>query len=79
MKKITIWVSRSKTRPYNLVAGERIALDIRKNKKFRKLYIKRQFYSYPEWNDTEVISFSIGRSALEKIIKTLESMGDDLP
>lgn len=73
-----MWISRSKTRPHNLKAGERIVLDIRKNKKFRKLWIKRQFYSYPEWNDAESLGFSISRNLLKKLIKTLEDIERDM-
>ncbi|MBI3259246.1 MAG: hypothetical protein HYZ54_07225 [Ignavibacteriae bacterium] len=77
---IPIWLKFRKDSTKSVERGERIFVNIEKNggMKHCQISIVRQFFSYPDWEDSSVVSFSVNRYVLREIIDVLKKVGEEL-
>lgn len=77
---IPIWLKLRKDSTSSVERGERIFVNIQRARglKHCQISIVRQFFSYPDWEDSSVVSFSVNRHVLREIITILERVGEEL-
>ncbi|OGW71724.1 MAG: hypothetical protein A2047_00960 [Omnitrophica bacterium GWA2_41_15] len=77
---IPIWLKFRKDSTNSVERGERIFVNIEKRSgmKHCQISIVRQFFSYPDWEDSSVVSFSVNRHVIREIMAVLEKVEEDL-